>query len=211
MNIFNLDFELSSEYLSKPELLSNKNLPDDYEAVQRVKNFLKNSDLLPRDIATAAGEIVYLKSLGGELQPAVSYSDADFIQVDLNRIPIDKIHRMYGSEGYKGSVHAVLSGAFKGTNSIVELEYSYQEVDYQQVETYPIRTSQQAFRSLQAGEGYVISDEEVTEAIIRKVTLGYYQADEEQDYLQPIFVFEGDNEFIAYVPAVSLEYLQTQE
>lgn len=213
MNIFNNDLKLSSNYLSKPELLSNNKLPGDFEAIDRVKNWLKSSDLLPKDIATASGEIVYLKSLGGEVKPAVSYSDADFIQVDINRVPIDGQYRMFTPEGYKGSVHAILSGAFpNSSDSIVELEFTYQEVDYQQVETYPVRSSQEAFRQLQAGEGFVANYEPVDasdEVVIRRVSLGYYQADEEQDYLQPIYVFEGDNDFLAYVPAVSTQYIQT--
>jgi hypothetical protein len=211
MNIFNSDFKMSSNYLSKPELLSNSDLPDDFEAIRIVKDFLKNSDLLPQDIATAAGEIVYLKSLGGEVLPAVSYSDADFLQVDLNRKPIDDLYRMYGPEGYKGSVHAIISGAFKGSDSIVEIEFTYQQADYQQLETYPVRSSQEALRALQDGKGYISSFEDQEEVVIRQVSLGYYQADEEQDYLQPVYVFEGDNSFLGYVPAVSVEYIQTQE
>ena len=211
MNIFNSNFEINSNYLSKPELLSNNDLPDDFEAVRIVKDFLKSSDLLPQDIATAAGEIVYLKSLGGEVLPAVSYSDADFLQIDLNRNPIDDLHRMYGSEGYKGSAHAIISGGFKGADSIVEFEFSYQEVDYQQMETYPIKSSQEALRLLQTGKGYVAEFKSQEEVVIRQVSLGYYQSDDEQDYLQPVYVFEGDGEFLGYVPALSVEYIQTQE
>ncbi|MBT3249297.1 MAG: hypothetical protein HN846_00870 [Candidatus Pacebacteria bacterium] len=211
MNIFNSNFEIKSNYLSKPELLVNNELPDDFEAVRLVKDFLKNSDLLPPDIGTASGEIVYLKSLGGEVLPAVSYSDADFLQIDLNRTPIDNLHRMYGPEGYKGSVHAIISGSLNGSDSIVEMEFSYQEVDYQQMETYPIRSSQEALRELQNGQGYVTDFDSENEVIIRRVSLGYYQSDKEQDYLQPVYVFEGDNEFIGYVPAVSAKYIQTQE
>ncbi len=211
MNIFNSNFKMSSNYLSKPELLSNTDLPDDFAAIKLVKDFLKNSDLLPQDIATAAGEIVYLKSLGGELLPAVSYSDADFLQVDLNRMPIDDLYRMYGPEGYKGSVHAIISGAFTGMDSIVELEFIYQVVDYQQVETYPIRSSQEALRALQAGQGYVASFEGEGEVVIRQVSLGYYQSDEEQDYLQPIYVFAGDDNFLGFVSAISAKYIQLQE
>ncbi|MBU0576221.1 hypothetical protein KJ654_00980 [Patescibacteria group bacterium] len=208
MNIFNNHFELTSNYASKPELLSNSKLPDDYEAVQRVKNFLKNADLLPEDVATAAGEILYMKSLGGEFKEAVSFSDADFLQVDLNRIPIDGVYRMYGPMGYRGAIHAVISGAFQGNNSIVELDYTYQAVDYQQRETYPIRTSQQAYQILKSGEAYIANLGNQETVVIRKVSLGYFEAKEEQDYLQPIYVFEGDGGFLAYVAAVAPEYVQ---
>ena len=181
MDIFNHHFTLTTDYQSRPELLAQNKLPDDYDAVQKVKQMLDRADLLPEDIATASGEIVYLKSLGGELASAVSYSDADFIQVDLNRVPIDGQHRVYGPQGYKGSVHAVVSGFFSGIDGIVELEYSYQPVDYQQVETYPLRAPQQAWKLLQAGEGYIASSTETEAAVIREVALGYYEATQEQE------------------------------
>ena len=213
MNIFNNHFEIKSNYLSIPELLSNNTLPDDYSAVNQVKQFLQTVDLLPEDMATAAGEIVYLKSLGGELQEAVSYSDADFLQVDLNRAPIDNAYKMFGPDGYQGTVHAIISGALGNSysNSIVSLEYSYQALDYHQQETYPIRSSQQAWKIFQSGEGYIADSGDQESAVIRKVTLGYYEAKEEQDYLQPIYVFEGDNGFIGYVNAISPEFLQVEE
>lgn len=211
MNIFTNYFELSTDYLSRPELLArNDDLPDDYDAVQRVKQYLKRTDLLPADIATAAGEIVYLKALGGELAPAVSYSDADFIQVDLNRVPIDDKYRTYGPEGYKGTVHAIVAGFFGNRDSIVKLEYRYQPVDYQQVETYPLRDPRQAWKILQSGEGFVASGKDLETATIRQVELGYYESAQEQDYLQPIYVFIGDEEFLGYVPAIDPTYIQAR-
>ncbi|MBU0579419.1 hypothetical protein KKE34_02650 [Patescibacteria group bacterium] len=211
MDIFNHHFEISSNYLSLPELLANSNLPDDFEAVQRVKNFLKTTNLLPSDVASAAGEIVYLKSLGGELKQAVSFSDADFLQVDLNRFPINGIHRMFGPNGYEGAIHAIISGALSGSSSIVSLDYTYQAVDYQQYETYPIRSSQQAWKILQSGEAYIADLGSQPAVIIRKVMLGYFDSKEEQNYLQPIYVFEGDDGFLGYVSAISPEYVQAGE
>lgn len=210
MNVFTHDFELTSDYLSRPDLLNNNNLPDDFAAVERVKRFLDNANLLPDDVATAAGEIVYLKALGGELETAFSLSDADFIQVDLNRYPIDGVYRMYTSTGYDGTIHAIISGAFSNTNSVVEMVYKYQPVDYQTVETYPLRTTQQAWKLLQGGEGYVASFDGEGEAVIRRITVGYFEGDEEQDYLMPIYVFEGDDEFLGYISAVDPSYLQIQ-
>lgn len=211
INIFSQHFDLTSDYLSRPELLSNNDLPDDYQAVTKVKSFLSTADLLAPDVATAAGEIVYLKSLGGELDEAFSHSDADFIQVDLNRVPIDGQHRMYGSKGYEGVIHAILTGGLSGTNAIVHMTYTYQPVDYQQVETYPLKTSQQAWKELQAGGGYVAEFKGEGPVIVRQVELGYFESDQEQDYLQPIYVFKGDDEFLGYVSAVSSDYLQTEE
>lgn len=208
LNINNQHFTLTTDFRSHPELLVNSDLPTNFEAVRRVKSFLRTGQLLPSDVATAAGEIVPLRSLGGELTEAVSVSDADFLQVDLNRTPIDDQYRMYTPEGYKGVISAIITGGLTGRDAIVEFDYNYNPVDYTQVHTYPLKTSQEAWRVLQAGEGYIVNKGENDTATIRSVDLGYYDTFNEQEYLQPVYVFEGDGGFMGYVPAIDPEYLQ---
>lgn len=117
---------------------------------------------------------------------------------------------MYTPEGEKGSVHAILSGTQRAQNSVVAFEYHYQNVDYTQVETYPIRTAQSAWNLLKAGEGYIAQQGELETAVIREVLLGYYDSFEIQDYLQPIYVFRGDTGFIGFVPAVDPVAIQRE-
>jgi hypothetical protein len=38
--------------------------------------------------------------------------------------------------------------------------------------------------------------------------LGYYDPDIYQKYLQPVYVFLGNNGFVAYVPAIKEEYVE---
>lgn len=212
LNTRTLHFSLTTDYLTRPDLLTNKSLPNNFQAVEQVKSYLKSADLLPVDVATAAGEVVYLKSLGGELAPAVSLSDADFIQVDLNRNPIDTVHRMYTPSGYTGVISAIVSGSGQSGANIVDLQYQYNPVDYSQVHTYPLRPIRAAWQLLQSGEGFIVNpgDEEV--AVIRSVSLGYYDdTNTEQEYLQPIFVFENpDSGFLGFVSALDSSYIQTE-
>lgn len=201
-------FSLTTNYLSLPEFLIDKQVPSGFDAVDAVKEFLGDSNLLPEDMATASGEIVYLKSLGGELAPAVSPSDADFVQVDLNRNPIDQI-RMFTPEGYTGVINAIIAGNQTSGATVVEIENNYNSVDYEQFHTYPLRTTQSAWQLLQAGEGYIANKGTDEQAIIRSVSLGYYDSFEEQEYLQPIYVFENkDTGFIGYVSALDQKYIQ---
>jgi hypothetical protein len=88
------------------------------------------------------------------------------------------------------------------------MENNYHAVDYDQVHTYPLRDVQSAWRTLQAGEGYVAQRGLNDMAIVRQVYLGYYDDFEEQSYLQPVYVFEGDGGFLGYVPAIDPRYLQ---
>ncbi|MCB9812886.1 MAG: hypothetical protein H6772_00625 [Pseudomonadales bacterium] len=209
MNIRNLNFKFTTNFLSHPEFLVGAKAPAGIDAVNRLKKFLERPGLLPDDVASASAEVVYLKALGGELAPAASQSDADFIQVDLDRLPIDDVYKMYSPEGYKGSIRAIITGAMTGNDSIVDLEMNHNVVDYHQVHTYPLRSSRSAWQILQAGEGYIANKGKSEQAVIRTITLGYYDDFEEQEYLQPIYIFENEDDgFLGYVSALEPTYIQ---
>jgi hypothetical protein len=209
IDIQNKTFEYKTNYLSKPALIvSTGKTPEEYDAVRRVKSFLDRTELLAEDVATSPGEAVFLKSIGGELEEAFSLSDADFIQINLDRTIVDEKYEMYNPDPKKGVITAVLSGVLSGQESIVELEYHYRPIDYTQVETYPVRSARSAWQVLQSGGGYVASKGKLDEAVIRDVAIGYYEDwENEQEYLQPIYVFTGDGGFVGYSPAIDPQYL----
>ena len=212
INPLDLTFSLKSNYLAQPELLISNNqqqLPEEFEAVQRVKSFLSSNNLIDEDIATVSGEIIYQKSLGGELSQAYSLSDADFVQVNLNRADINGQYAIYTSDGEKGVISATIASVFTGSNSIVELDYFYHAIDYTSSETYPLRGVKSAWKMVQAGDAYVAQGENLEKAVIRSVELAYYDDFNYQQFLQPIYVFKGDDNFLAYVPAISSNYLES--
>jgi len=209
MDIFNHSFTITTDFLTRPELLVNNELPTDFEAVQRVKAFLDGAGLLPKDVATASGEIVPLISLGGQIGKAVSMSEADYIQVDLMRTKIDSQIRMYSPEGLKGTISAIMTGKLNSNDAIIQMDYNYHPVDYTQVHTYPLRSTSSAWQLLQAGEAYVVNKGERDQAVVREVSIGYYDDYEEQEYLQPIYVFTGDGDFMAFVSALDAKFVQS--
>lgn len=208
MNIQNFSFDMTSDYLSRASLLTNKNLPDETSAVQIVKAYVKAGQDLPDDIATASGSVTYLKSLGGDLEPAVSLSDADFLRVDVSRAPIDGTRRFFTPNGDEGALYGIVSGSLSGQDQIVELHWHYQKIDYSERHTYPLRSVSSAWQMVQGGEAYVANKGTDSTATVRRVLLGYYDDPEEQDYMQPIYVFEGDNGFLAYVSAIDPIWFQ---
>ena len=48
----------------------------------------------------------------------------------------------------------------------------------------------------------------VKQAVVRNVSLAYYDSVIPQNYLQPIYVFEGDGNFIGYVSAIDLFWVE---
>jgi hypothetical protein len=209
MDIQDYTFTLTTDYKSRVELLTKQNVPSSVEAVERVKSLLEKMELLTPDLTTASGEVLLYKAVGDTLEPAVSISDTDFIQVDITRTPIDGRYRMYTSEGYVGTVTAIVAGGNLGNDdSIVELQYRHHPVDYSVSHTYPLRSVNEAWQLLQAGEGYIAGGAELDQAVIRNVELGYFDSFVDQEYLQPIYVFLGDDGFMGYIPALDQEYVQ---
>jgi hypothetical protein len=208
MDIQDYTFTLTTDYKSRVELLTKQGVPSSAEAVDRVKNMLRKMDLLTPDLVTASGEVLLYKAVGDKLEPAVSVSDTDFVQVDITRTPIGG-RRMFTPEGYVGTVTAIVAGGnLNNDDSVVELQYRHHAVDYTVAHTYPLRSVNEAWQLLQAGEGYIADGADVGQAVIRDVELGYFDSFTDQAYLQPIYVFLGDDDFIGYIPALDQEYVQ---
>lgn len=205
---YNLDF--TTDYLSRPELILNQSVPTTFDSVERVRTFLNRGKLLPSDMATASGRVRYLRSVGGELRTAVAASEADFVEVNLNRTPLHSRHHFYTPDARKGVVHAIVSGSSQ-TEAIVHLERNYFNIDYQLVHTYYLRSAESAWQLLQAGEGYIANPGTNETAIVREVFLGYFDSFEPQDFMQPIYVFSGDDGFVGYVPALTPGSYKTPE
>lgn len=201
-------FSMASNFLSRPDLLTTSGrLPEEFEAIDRVRKFAGSANLLEQDIATGSAQVTFLRSIGGELKTAFSLSDANFLQIDLNRSPIDQKYQVYTSDPQRGIISAKLSAAFTGNNSIVEMDYNYRRVDYLNFETYPLRTAKSAWNLVQSGGAFVINEQNLEEAVVRELELAYYDSFAEQKYLQPIYVFKGDGGFVAMVPAIDPNYL----
>lgn len=206
LDIVDYNFKYETDFLNRPELILETDLPTDFDSVQQVRTFLGSGSLAPADTATSAGKITYLKALGGTLKTAVSISDADFIQVDLNRYPIAGQYEIYTPDAKTGVISAILYGGRSGSG-VLKMIRQYFEIDYSLSHTYYIRSPQSAWQTLQSGEGYIANKGTAEPAVIRNVELGYFESFEFQQYFQPIYVFKGDGDFIGYVSAIDPRFI----
>ena len=205
-DIIDSNFSYETDFLNRPDLILNDNLPTNFDAEQQIKSFLESGGLLPIDVATSSANITYLKAVGGLLKPAVAISEANFVQVDLNRAPIDGLFEIYTDDGTTGAIHGILSGN-RGTQNVLRVLKQIYPIEYSQQETYYIRSTQSAWATLQSGEGYIANKGTEDQAVIRSVELGYYESGKFQQYFQPIYVFKGDGGFIGYVSAIDPGYI----
>lgn len=211
MNIVNKTFSLNYNLSASPELL-NVRPQSTQRALQAVHSFLSGAGLLPPDLASGEPKFEFIKVSPPNLVPAISLSEANFIRVNLFRQDYDGLPVLTPDRN-KSNVWFFVSGSNSRGKQIIAGEYHYFPVDLERSATYPIKTAQQAWDELLEGGGYIASAPTSGESqiTIRRVYLAYYDSGQAQEFLQPIVVFEGDDNFSAYVPAVTAEYYGSQE
>ena len=80
------------------------------------------------------------------------------------------------------------------------------------MESYPLITGDEAWNKLVSGQGYIANPPKTgSQAVIRRVTLAYLDLYLPSGYIQPVYVFEGDEDFVAYVPAIVDAWLESTD
>jgi len=215
MNIVSGHFSLTRQWQNNPTLAATASFASDKAVITSTENYLTQVGLLSSDIV-GVEKVSYLKDIGGSLGTALSLSDADFVQIDLFRKNIDEIdptsktkaikatYPFYNLDPNKGVVRVVVSGSNSVNNNVINMDYGYNNIDYATNGTYPIKTGEEAWAELQNGGGYVYSGtNDTSEVKIRRIFLGYFDADATTGYAMPIYIFLGDQGFTAYVSAVN--------
>jgi hypothetical protein len=207
MDILSGTLSINTDWASHPELLTKVATINSDSLVDRLKAILSGADSLPDDFKQGPSKTKFLKSLGGKFTEASSLSDAEFLQIDLYRTPVSEKYLGVTDQANQGPIHAVIDS--QGT--ILELRMEAYQVNSQIVHDYPLRTSAEAWQILASGEGYVVAKGTSDQAVVRAITLGYYEPSSEQSFYQPVYVFEGDGGFVGYVEAISPEWLVTSD
>ncbi len=201
MNIFSLNFNLSSSFMTDPTVQAAGNLPDQNGAISVAESFLSGMDSFPSDIDTSKTQTFIYSINNNTLTTASSISNTQVIEVDFFQKDVDKLPIYYPKA--INSTMNVLVVAGQDQPQVAQVNFYHQTISSTYA-TYPIKTAQQAFDELKQGKGYIASYFGNSDYIsIRNVALGYYIGDKKQDYLMPIAVFSGDNGFYAYVPLVT--------
>src|SRR5581483_5327368 len=137
-----------------------------------------------------------------------SLSDSSFIQVDFHRKPLEDLP-ILNPYPQPSLLSFLVRTAPEKKLAIVEGHFSYKPLDKTTSATYPIKTAQQAFTELQEGKAYILPGSTKSSRIaIQKVYLAYYEGSDSVRYFLPIFVFEGENSFVAYVEAIQDQWLE---
>jgi len=207
-DIVSNNFIIRYAFEQDPSVFNGKNLPLPEIGTTEAVNLLQSHNLYPADLAGGTNEVLFLKVNGTQLVGTSSLSQADAERIDFFRKPIGDTQVLTPFTD-QAPVSIIFSGSSDAKKRIIQFAYTFWLIDYQTTATYALKTSDQAWEALQSGRGYIARyPTSGNVAVVRNVYLAYYDSFDPQTYLQPIFVFDGDNGFRAYVPAISSSWIQ---
>lgn len=186
-----------------PSIFVEKNFSSSDAIKLEATNLLQQYELDKEDLINGPTALTYWKLSGTQLIPVSSLSQADAVRIDFFRAAVGDM-KLFTPNPDEAPVTVIFSGATNAKKHVLQLAYTYWPIDLTTSATYGLITSEQAWGELQAGQGYIARrPKNGNVAVVRNIYLGYYDSYDPQTYLQPVFIFEGDNGFLAYVPAVA--------
>jgi len=207
LNIVTGIFSISYDINSKPTILEGMP-PDAITATALAKTYLSRAKSMPGDL-TGPVVIQFEKMQDGVFVPANSQSEANVTKINLYRKNYKDYPNVTGTYN-QANIWFKFTPSKTSSDQIAAAEYKYFAVDENKNCTYPTITAEQAWEKLKSGDAYFtnIDPKSNGNITVRKVYLAYYDPDKYSEFYQPVIVFEGDDNFSAYVTAVTPDNIQ---
>lgn len=190
-NIFSSNFTLISSLEDQKIQSINDNFSKE-NAINTAADFLSKMSSFSSDFDLAKTKVSKISD--------DKFMRVDFFQKDIDDLPI------YYSKPQTSTIN-LLIGNLGDQPSVIGANFFHQNISDDSA-TYPIKSADETLTQLKEKKAYIATySDNNSNIVIKNVSLGYYLSQQEQDYLLPIVVFEGDNGFFAYVPAVRDEWV----
>jgi len=196
-------------YLQDQTLIT-LSLPPQKEIIDAAKGFLEKTGRNHDDLLPEKAKVVLWKITPNGKQPAPSLSEANLAQVNFFREDIENQYHIYPQDLKNSNVSVLVSGDSHGNREIVEVKYTYFYIDKEKSATYPLKPISQAWEELKSKDYHLakLDSQPTSNNIpIRQIYLAYLDPHYPTNFLQPIYVFEGDYGFFGFVPAISIEWV----
>lgn len=238
LNEQTLNFSYRYDFRARPQVLVAGSFATQEQALEFAVNQMSGKQLLGggssfsgvrgQDLKNGHKSLRLLRYRNQSLEDSPSISQASLYRVDFYREAFSG-YPILPPRFNQALVNLLLTG--NQEQPMLELNYTYWVVNRQQVGTYPLKTSTQAFEELrqdapahlvflgdlqQGALATVPTSPTVQVFRTRQAYLAYYEPEEAQNYLQPVWVFEGrarlvsgeELDFAAYVPAIDGNWVQ---
>ena len=201
-----VDLDTGNFLYNKEATVSGKEtLDSDDQLVSGFEQILSNLGVLTDDIKKGRTKITLLKSGGNNLIPTSLRAEAQAVQISIWPQNIDK-KSIFTPDFNTALVNAIVIKSAISLDNYISIQFTNFPIDITTFATYSTKTPEAAYGDLKSGKGVVVLEPTKPQVSISSVYLGYYLSDNYNPYLEPIYVFEGQN-FVAYIPAITDEFL----
>ena len=208
IDITNYNFFYEYQFVKNTSLFENTLIPSEKEIENKAIEFLKTVNRYPEELTRGKINVFYFyyqKDLN-IFSRVDDVNQANVVEVDFLRNDIDGYPVI--SSKFPNSHNFLLMTFYQNDYKILRAQIKFFEKSEVEVGVYPVKTGELAWEELITGKGLVLSNpKEKKEVVIKQMTLAYLDPDFYQSYLQPVYLFIGEDNFSAFVPAVSPEYL----
>ncbi len=212
IDITNFNFNYQYFFEKEPDLFRQTLTPITKESEDTAIDFLQSIGRYPDELAKGKTNTIFFK-YNPEEKTMITLDrniEANITEVDFYRLDVEAVPQPIPivSPNYYNSPNYVLMMFTPSGYRILRAQINFHEKSEEQVGIYPLRSGDSAYEYLKSGKALVVSHPQgEKDVVIRKMFIGYFDPEVYQDYLQPVYVFLGEGNFVAYVPAITDEYL----
>ncbi|MEI6533375.1 MAG: hypothetical protein WCO06_06050 [Candidatus Roizmanbacteria bacterium] len=209
INISNYNFKYEYNFQQNPDMFQQTAPIEQSLAEQSAKELFTQLDRYPTELAQGQSQPIYFiyDPLNNAMQVTDRPEKANLIEIDYFRPEINSFSIV--SPKFFNSQNFALIANQEGIYRVLRAQIKFFEKSDQQVGLYPVITGDEAFQKLKDGKALIISNPNNSQSVtIKNMFMAYFDPDTYQQYLQPVYVFVGDNDFVAYVQAVSDSYIE---
>ncbi|MGB9883185.1 MAG: hypothetical protein ACPLRN_01575 [Microgenomates group bacterium] len=209
INIANFNFKYETKPKTESLIDSGTFIPSEKVIENKAIDFLKKVGRYPDELATGLTKIIYI-----QYDPTLnvynnvkSKKEANLVEVDFYRANID-IYPVVSPRFFNSQNFVIMEFDKDGNNQVIKAQIAFFEKSNSQFDIYPIKTAEVAWEEFQKGKGKVVAATYgQKQVVIKQIFLAYYDPDFYQSFLEPVYVFIGDNNFVGYLPAITSQYL----
>jgi hypothetical protein len=209
INITNFNFNYEFDFSNEDNLFSETTLPSESEIKNKAIDFLKSVDRYPEELAKGKINIIYFyyNPVDQSATKVNNQNLANLVEVDFYRADIDEFPIFYPKWGNSPN-HLIVTFS-NSEMKILKAKITFFEKYENEFGVYPLKSGDEAYNELVSGKAQIVNNpNQDKQVVIKKMFLAYFDSDEYQKYLQPVYVFSGKNDFVAYVWAISKDYLK---
>lgn len=211
LDTVNMNFKIQYDFSKNQQVFSTGQIQSKDQVINEVKNYISNNGIFDESIikGNVTTDLLAYDKIGNKFNLVTNLQAADAIRINFFRQDINewKILPPEFNKSYTNILYVPSPNLY---SKIIEVSYTFWPIALDDSGTYPLKTGTAAWEELVNGYASVVNlgNNNPDSIVIRNIYIAYYDSEEPQLFLQPIFVFEGDNNFVAYLPAIISEYLE---